>query len=745
MRQKYVIAGAGLLCLCLAGYVALAGGQTPVTLPPSPPTSTPAPEPVVPPANPLPGMPALPGLANPTPPQPALPPPGLPPATAPMLPDLPPLPAAGTPPLPGAPQAPLPGALPTAPEPMLPTTPQPSLKVPTGLDPLPVANPPALPGPAAPEAAPQPGLPAMPALPTTGLPTPPALPTPGQPTSPQPGNPLLPPPPGANPELVPGVGVPATQVQEVKSPLQPQPPVEEPVSSVTAENPGGRQEPSVSIEWQGPAATKVGMPGDYALLVRNTSNIPVADVVVRVRVPAGLQVQGTEPKAGMENNVLVWDLGVLVAKQEKNLVMKMQAAAKGDLMPQAKVSFSGSSTLRIRVREPKIVLKVSAPEKALVGDTVAFSLTVTNPGDCTVDQVKIQALLSEGLEHQRGNKVDFDIGNLSAGENRSVQLICGTRNGGPQKCECVALADAGSLKSEDAANVNVIKPHLDVAIEGPGLRYLDRKALYTLKITNPGDAPATNVTVSHVVPTGFKVLAASNGGRHDYSTRTVSWFLGEVAAAQTKEVKLEVQAINVGDHKHQTTAVGARGLRAEAEKLTRVEGLSALLVEMVDTEDPIEVGAETAYEIRITNTGSKTETDIKLTAMLPDKLEFKAATGPVRFHAEGKKIVFDSLEKLAPRADAIFRITCKGTQPGTVRFETQVTSSNLIDAVVKQEATRIYSDAPETPVAPPGRTPVAPPGQFQPPLPQTPLPGPGPAAPPAYPMIGGQPPLPGGR
>src|SRR5438067_4336218 len=54
-------------------------------------------------------------------------------------------------------------------------------------------------------------------------------------------------------------------------------------------------------------------------------------------------------------------------------------------------------------------------------------------------------------------------------------------------------------------------PRLDLQIVGPGLKYLERKALYTLKVTNPGDAPATNVTVGDVVPDGFKVLAASDG------------------------------------------------------------------------------------------------------------------------------------------------------------------------------------------------------------------------------------------
>src|SRR5207302_1776287 len=105
-----------------------------------------------------------------------------------------------------------------------------------------------------------------------------------------------------------------------------------------------------------------------------------------------------------------------------------------------------------------------------------------------------------GLEHARGNKVDFEIGNLAAGETRAVQLICGTKNGGMQKCDSSAEADGG-LKAQDLAQVNVIQPRLDLQVSGPALRYLERKALYTLKITNPGDAPATNVTVGDVVPT----------------------------------------------------------------------------------------------------------------------------------------------------------------------------------------------------------------------------------------------------
>jgi uncharacterized repeat protein (TIGR01451 family) len=466
-------------------------------------------------------------------------------------------------------------------------------------------------------------------------------------------------------------------------------------SGLPTEGLGSRQEPSVSLEWVGPAVAKVSQPNDYALVVRNTCSIPVQQVLVRARIPAGLVCGDTEPKAIAEGNVLVWELGALQSKEEKVLRLKLLAEQKGDATPQAWVTFTGSSVMHIKVREPKLALKVEGPQKILLGETAAFQLAVTNPGDGSADQVKIHAALTEGLECPRGSKIDFDIGNLAAGETRNVTVMCIAKLGGTQKCDVIAEADGG-LQAKETSAVGVTMPRLELQLAGPALRYLGRKALYTLKVTNPGDAPATNVTISDIVPEGFKVLAASDGGRHDFSAHTVSWFLGEIKPGETHEVKLEVQAINPGEFKHKASAIGAHNLCADSELATRVEGLSALMLEMVDTDDPIEVNSETSYEVRISNTGSKVETDIKLIATIPDKMEFKNATGPVRFHEEGKTIVFEPLDKLAPKADAVFRINIKALDQGIVRFKIQMTSTNLTEPVIKMEATRIYSDAPET-------------------------------------------------
>src|SRR5690242_18862391 len=172
------------------------------------------------------------------------------------------------------------------------------------------------------------------------------------------------------------------------------------------DNPTGRQEPAVSIEWVGPPTVKLGQPAAFQIVVKNVSQAPVHQTVVRQRIPAGVTVQATEPKAVTDNDALVWDVGTLQPQQEKRIELQLLAAAKGRCACQATVTFAGQSIVNLQVQEPKLVLKATAPDKVLLGDMANVMLTVTNPGDGTADHVKVKTTLSEGLEHTRGRDVE---------------------------------------------------------------------------------------------------------------------------------------------------------------------------------------------------------------------------------------------------------------------------------------------------------------------------------------------------
>ncbi len=490
------------------------------------------------------------------------------------------------------------------------------------------------------------------------------------------------PPPAAGPDLAP-----ATKKADAA-------PVVVDKDDTNAVNPTGRQEPGVSLEWVYPATARVGQKFTCTLVVKSLSTNPLQQVEVFNRIPAGIAVQETEPKAATESDLLIWRLGTLEPRQEKRLDVHLVSTTKGSLPYNAFVRFVGSATAKLEVREPQLAIKATAPQKVILGDLALFSVTVSNPGDARADHVKVKAVLPEGLECAKAQNTDFDLDTLDPGESRTVLVQCFAKTPGPQEVTAVAVA-APDLVARTTAHTEVLVPRLDVVVSGPNQRFLDLHAVYNFKVTNPGTAPASRVTIHSQVPRGFKVVSANGAGRYDDSTGMALWFMEELGPGESKEVSLDLLALNPGAYKLLTTVTADRGLRAAAKTFTRLEGLPGLQMELIDLADPVEVGKDVNYEIRVRNTGTRTETNLQLVCTLPEKAEFLGArcgAPGIDAQLQGRDVVFASIPKLAPRADVIFRVTARCLAPGDLRFQARVRADGLESPVLREESTRVFGD-----------------------------------------------------
>jgi len=105
------------------------------------------------------------------------------------------------------------------------------------------------------------------------------------------------------------------------------------------------------------------------------------------------------------------------------------------------------------------------------------------------------------------------------------------------------------------------------------------------------------------------------------------------------------------------------------------------------------VGGELTYEVRVVNQGSCPCTNIQTTAQVPDGMQaLGATTGPVGHRTQGSQVVFETLPKLAIKADVVYRIKVKGLMPGDYRFKVQMTCDQLRQPVNKEESSRVYKD-----------------------------------------------------
>jgi uncharacterized repeat protein (TIGR01451 family) len=221
---------------------------------------------------------------------------------------------------------------------------------------------------------------------------------------------------------------------------------------------------------------------------------------------------------------------------------------------------------------------------------------------------------------------------------------------------------------------------------------LEREAVYQVSVNNPGTAAAQGVDLVAYLPAGLKFISANNAGQYDEANRAVHWRLEELPTNVTGKVELVTLPVEPGQQSIKLRGSAQRGLNVEKEQPILIEGIAAILFQVADLNNPIEVGGETTYEVHVVNQGSKAASNLQLTVTLPPELQPLAAEGPTRYAVAGNRITFDGLARLAPKADTTYRIRAKGLRPGDLRARFQLTTDEMQTPVTKEESTRVYAD-----------------------------------------------------
>jgi hypothetical protein len=96
------------------------------------------------------------------------------------------------------------------------------------------------------------------------------------------------------------------------------------------------------------------------------------------------------------------------------------------------------------------------------------------------------------------------------------------------------------------------------------------------------------------------------------------------------------------------------------------------------------------YDVKVTNQGSGPDTNVKVTATIPEGMEFMGAKGATEGTVEGNTITFAPIPSLAPKQSATWKITVKALRPGDVQFKTTASSNEVQAPAVKVEPTKLY-------------------------------------------------------
>ena len=453
---------------------------------------------------------------------------------------------------------------------------------------------------------------------------------------------------------------------------------------------GERATSAIMVRKQLPVEVNLDKPFDYTIEVTNLTGEPIDGVVINEPVPGHMELRSAEPAPSSESGgEAKWNLN-LAANGTQRIVVTAVANEAKPIRQCSTVSYDPTLCSELAVVSPSLKLALRAPASTLqcAGYEVIFS--VSNDGTGTARGVVIQEQLPEGVTLDDGAKqVRIDVGDVPAGKTMEFKRIVR-----PSETGSVTLAgDATGANglSAEAAGVEtaVTEAKLEITSEAPEMRFIGRPFTHTFTVKNTGDGPAPRTVVSVVIPANVTVASADNNGAA--TEGGVTWQLGELPAGSERTVSVDLSG-NVRAPIRTTAAARADCVTGEvtAVATTDLQGIPALLMEVVDEIDPVTVGDETTYVITVTNQGSAQDQNVTIVCNLEEAMSFVSGTGTSEVTAEDGTVTMAAVPGLDPGDAAVWRVTVKAESEADARFTVTLTSDQLQRPVRETESTNLY-------------------------------------------------------
>ncbi len=447
---------------------------------------------------------------------------------------------------------------------------------------------------------------------------------------------------------------------------------------------------TVQLDKKMPNEVEASEEFEYSITVTNVTDTTLANVVLTEEIPDGFKYTSAKPSAEIDGDEIIWRMESLRPKESLEVTIAGVASDLAELQYCTTVTTPVSPMCaRIAVVKPRLEFERIISDGVLLCDVIPVRYVVRNVGTGSAHEVKIVDTLPEGLTTTDGlSELAIDVGTLAPGQSKEFQSTLRAAKAGSYVTSAVAsTADGLKVETEPVTTI-VGQPVLAIEQTGPEKEYLGRSVTYEVTVSNVSDAPAKNTVIESEIPTNITSMKTTAGAKLVGSK--LIWRIGVLGPNTSKTVKASFTPTGAGTLVNRATATSECAESVTATTKTEIKTIPAVLLEVVDVEDPVEVGDRSTYVIQVTNQGSATSKNISIICMLEDNMEYLSSTGATSGTVQGNTITFEPLDVLSRKSRATWKVTIKALTAGDVRFKVILQSDDLERPVEESEATRIY-------------------------------------------------------
>jgi uncharacterized repeat protein (TIGR01451 family)/gliding motility-associated-like protein len=283
------------------------------------------------------------------------------------------------------------------------------------------------------------------------------------------------------------------------------------------------------------------------------------------------------------------------------------------------------------------------------GDTVTYTITVTNNGEAAVTGLVVTDALPSGLTEGlvtpstgTWSSPTWTVGSLSVGQTE-VMTIEAVVTALGTSAQTAIVNTASNSQDQDDSNDTPDNPTASIVVTASDL--ITEKTvsnttpnegdtiIYTLTVTNNGPSNATNVSLIDNLPIGVSYVGHSTVEGF-YNNGSGEWIIGDLSNGSTATIEISA-IVDMGTGgttiTNFTTAAGGDQTDQDIttddleESITVIDEADIVLTKVVDNPTPDE-GDTITYTVTVTNNGLAAVTNLVVEDALPTGLTYGTVT-----------------------------------------------------------------------------------------------------------------------